>query len=129
MTPRHAQNLRHAAAASAMVESHPDLQWLRGKTTLLAELGRVPDEGDRLDVARELCASRPNVKRAIGQVRRRRLGMRRGTPSALARAVRAAVSTYLAAHPMSKADAIAGIQLVIDQTSGAKPLRVKEIES
>jgi hypothetical protein len=54
------------------------------KPAILTELGRIDDEDDLREVARQLCELKPKTKDAIAAVRRWRLGKKSGMDAAAA---------------------------------------------
>ena len=73
------------------------------RSTILSELGRIDDEGDREALALALCATQPSTRRAVALIRKHRLIQRPfASHRQLTDALRTTLNTYLAEHaPMS----------------------------
>lgn len=69
------------------------------KPTILAELGRIPDDEAMKAVAAQVCELRPKAKAAVAMIRRYRLGREpEGTPAGLDHHLVEAVNQYWGGH-------------------------------
>jgi hypothetical protein len=131
LTERQKQNLQYRAHAIHMLrlleaDSNPRLSWLFDrekfqhaeanqsrldstvyKHGILAELGRIEDEGEMLEAALYLCELKPKTKDAIVSIRRYRLGREpEGNYLTLWMALARALDDYRAVHPSTSKDMV-----------------------
>jgi hypothetical protein len=66
---------------------------------VLAELGRIEDEEEMLDLARELCERKPRVRDAVALIRRYRLERSPESRRELGETVASIILCYVAEHP------------------------------
>jgi hypothetical protein len=105
LTQRGRQNRANAARALRVLGDAPGCEWLLGadggrpRFTVLAELGRVEDDGQLREFALRVCQDKPRSKDAAALVRGWRLGGRPvAYPQVLIGAIIGAVNDYLSRH-------------------------------
>lgn len=114
---RHLQNVACRQRALVLLSDDPAYRWLcdpeamqQGKRlspsqkawrpTILAELGRIPDDQDLKAMAGRICQLKPRTKDAVLLIRRWRKGQERpGDAGSLAAALAACINDYLKRYP------------------------------
>ncbi len=70
------------------------------RLSILAELGRIPDDQERERIALEVCRLKPKTKDAVVMIRRYRLGREaKADPFRLWDRLADTVNSYIEAHP------------------------------
>jgi hypothetical protein len=75
------------------------------KSSILVELGRIPNDEDLKAVALRICELKPKTKDAVSMIRRVRLGREaKGGYLKLCESLENALNAYLSGHPSTPAD-------------------------
>jgi hypothetical protein len=131
MTNRTWHNWHYKFRAQGLLDGDPECLWLidmanakagkRGcyRHTLLAELGRIPNDADLIEVARSVCTMKPTTKQGVAMIRGWRLGREPGDWRGLLLAIAHTHDEYRALHPrvtwQDARDALAAFARIIDE--------------